>query len=573
MAYRIIKLVLLLLYSASAFASGLFNTPQQSQFLKADQAFAFSYQQQGAQLNLFWQISPGYYLYRQQIDIQAENASLAPLNLPAGLPHDDEFFGKTEIYSGSLSIPVTINNASTVASIEITYQGCAATGFCYPPQTRHIELQPVLAAPVTSVPAQIAAQSPPPENQPAPSLPFNPLWALLIGIGIAFTPCVLPMYPLISGIVLSGKRLPVRRAMWLAFVYVQGMALTYTLLGVLVALAGLQFQAIFQGTWVLIILSVIFILLALSMFGLFTLQLPSSLQTHLTELSNQQRGGATVSVFSMGAIGGLICSPCTTAPLTAILLYIAQSGSLWQGAGILYLYALGMGLPLILVTVFGNHLLPKSGPWMEQIKIAFGFLILAVPIFLLERLTSERTSLLLWSLLGVTFFAWAFITSLSAHKRWMRIVQIVFLAAALICARPLQDWVFTRDSQTLQVSTFHFQKIDTSEQLSAALEQAKGHPVMIDLYADWCVACKEFKKYTFSDARVQQMLANTVLLQIDMTKISKDNQVLSEHLNILGLPTILFFDPQGKEQIQQRITGFMNADTFLAHLQHLPQPD
>ncbi|HCR57877.1 MAG TPA: protein-disulfide reductase DsbD, partial [Raoultella sp.] len=397
-------------------------------------------------------------------------------------------------------------------------------------------------------------------------LPFSALWALLIGIGIAFTPCVLPMYPLISGIVLGGeRRLSTARALLLAFIYVQGMALTYTALGMVVAAAGLQFQAALQHPYVLIGLSAVFILLALSMFGLFTLQLPSSLQTRLTLMSNTQRGGSAGGVFAMGAIAGLICSPCTTAPLSAILLYIAQSGNLWLGGGTLYLYALGMGLPLILVTVFGNRLLPKSGPWMAHVKTAFGFVILALPVFLLERILGELWGLRLWSLLAVAFFSWAFITSLSATRPWQRILQIVLLAAALVSVRPLQDWAF--DAPTAQQQAhLAFTRVSTVDELDRALAQAKGRPVMLDLYADWCMACKEFEKYTFSTPEVQQALKDTVLLQVDVTKNSAQDVALLKHLRVLGLPTILFFNAQGEEQPAQRVTGFMDAAAFSAHL-------
>ena len=398
------------------------------------------------------------------------------------------------------------------------------------------------------------------------ALPFSALWALLIGIGIAFTPCVLPMYPLISGIVLGGqKRLSTARALLLAFIYVQGMALTYTALGLVVAAAGLQFQAALQHPYVLIGLSVVFILLALSMFGLFTLQLPSSLQTRLTLMSNKRQGGSPGGVFAMGAIAGLICSPCTTAPLSAILLYIAQSGNLWLGGGTLYLYALGMGLPLILVTVFGNRLLPKSGPWMAHVKTAFGFVILALPVFLLERVVGEPWGLRLWSLLGVAFFSWAFITSLGSTRPGLRIVQIAMLGAALVSARPLQDWAFDAPVAQRQ-SHLQFTRIHSVDELNQALAQAKGKPVMLDLYADWCVACKEFEKYTFTSPEVQQALKETVLLQVDVTKNSAQDAALLKHLQVLGLPTILFFNEQGEEQPAQRVTGFMDAAAFSAHL-------
>ncbi|WP_421673074.1 protein-disulfide reductase DsbD [Raoultella terrigena] len=600
MAQRIITLILLLC-STSAFA-GLFDTPGRSNFVPADQAFAFDFQQSQHEVNLTWQIKEGYYLYRKQIKLSAADAAFLEPSLPSGEWHDDEFYGKSEIYRQRLTVPVTLTRAAKGATLTVTWQGCADAGFCYPPETKVVPLSAALALssdgqaparpalpvvgapklnpplPVEPRPALALAERPPaataepstPERPAAATdgsqLPFSALWALLIGIGIAFTPCVLPMYPLISGIVLGGeRRLSTARALLLAFIYVQGMALTYTALGMVVAAAGLQFQAALQHPYVLIGLSAVFILLALSMFGLFTLQLPSSLQTRLTLMSNTQRGGSAGGVFAMGAIAGLICSPCTTAPLSAILLYIAQSGNLWLGGGTLYLYALGMGLPLILVTVFGNRLLPKSGPWMAHVKTAFGFVILALPVFLLERIMGEFWGLRLWSLLAVAFFSWAFITSLGATRPWQRILQIVLLAAALVSVRPLQDWAF--DAPTAQQQAhLAFTRVSTVDELDRALAQAKGRPVMLDLYADWCVACKEFEKYTFSTPEVQQALKDTVLLQVDVTKNSAQDVALLKHLRVLGLPTILFFNAQGEEQPAQRVTGFMDAAAFSAHL-------
>ena len=569
MAQRIITLILLLC-SASA-SAGLFDAPGRSNFVPADRAFAFEFQQNQHDLNLSWHIKDGYYLYRKQITLTTKDAAIVEPSLPPGEWHEDEFYGKSEIYRQRLMLPITLTQAGKAATLTVTYQGCADAGFCYPPETKVVPLSAVLAdsdmaqAAKPSAPATLPASGSQTGAEPA-SLPFSALWALLIGIGIAFTPCVLPMYPLISGIVLGGKqRLSTARALLLAFIYVQGMAVTYTALGLVVAAAGLQFQAALQHPYVLIGLSVVFIALALSMFGLFTLQLPSSLQTRLTLMSNKRQGGSPGGVFAMGAIAGLICSPCTTAPLSAILLYIAQSGNLWLGGGTLYLYALGMGLPLILVTVFGNRLLPKSGPWMAHVKTAFGFVILALPVFLLERVIGEAWGLRLWSLLGVAFFSWAFITSLGASKPWLRLVQIVMLGAALVSARPLQDWAFGAPA-VQQQAHLEFTRVSTVDELNQALAQAKGKPVMLDLYADWCVACKEFEKYTFSAPEVRQALKETVLLQVDVTKNSAQDAALLKHLQVLGLPTILFFNAQGEEQPAQRVTGFMDAAAFSAHL-------
>jgi len=391
----------------------------------------------------------------------------------------------------------------------------------------------------------------------------------LIGIGIAFTPCVLPMYPLISGIILGRQRpQSMKRIFLLALVYVQGMALTYTLLGMVVAAAGLQFQAALQSPWILIALSVAFIVLALSMFGLFSLQLPSSLQTRLALWSNNQKGGSLTGVFIMGALAGLICSPCTTAPLSAILLYIAQSGNLWAGAGALYLYALGMGIPLIIVTLFGNRLLPRSGPWMQFVKEGFGFVILALPVFLLERVIGDIWGLRLWSALSIAFFGWALLLSLKSQRGLVRFLQLVFLAAALIVSRPLQDWAFpSTASNSPQRHVLNFTPINNVDELNAALEKAQGKRVMLDLYADWCVACKEFEKYTFTAPEVQNELKDTVLLQADVTQNNPQQVALLKRLQVLGLPTILFFGADGKELPQSRVTGFMDANQFTGHLQ------
>jgi len=564
MAQRFLTLILLLC-STSVFA-GLFDAPGRSNFTPADQAFVFDFQQNQHDLNLNWQVKEGYYLYRKQISITPAQAQVGPLQLPAGVAHEDEFYGKSEIYRGQLSVPVAVAQADKGATLTVTYQGCADAGLCYPPETKVIPLSEVKAAAQPAVAPLPSEERTWAKDESGAELPFSALWALLIGIGIAFTPCVLPMYPLISGIVLGGKqRLSTGRALLLAFIYVQGMALTYTALGLVVAAAGLQFQAALQHPWVLIGLSAVFILLALSMFGLFSLQLPSSLQTRLTLMSNRQQGGSVGGVFAMGAIAGLICSPCTTAPLSAILLYIAQSGNMWLGGGTLYLYALGMGLPLILVTVFGNRLLPKSGPWMETVKTAFGFVILALPVFLLERVVGDVWGLRLWAILGVAFFSWAFISSLNARTPWIRLVQILLLAAALVSVRPLQDWAFGAPTAQSQAH-LNFTPVDNVDALHRALAQAEGKPVMLDLYADWCVACKEFEKYTFSDPQVQNALKETVLLQANVTANSPQDKALLKELNVLGLPTILFFNAQGEEQPAQRVTGFMDAAAFSAHL-------
>ncbi|AKJ43415.1 protein-disulfide reductase DsbD [Pragia fontium] len=554
------------------------KSPSQGKFIAVDQAFAFDFSQNNQHLTLKWDIAPGYYLYQHQIKIVPQEAEIAPYQLPKGHSHTDSFYGDTIIYQQSLSIPLTLTQANNNAEVIVSYQGCAEAGFCYPPETRKVPLSAITAASAqgessAAVSSLESSQTNSPQDAEATPLPFSPLWALVIGILAAATPCVLPMYPLISGIILGGQqRYSLTRTFFLALVYVQGMALTYTALGVVIAAAGMQFQAYFQHPVVLIGLSLLFILLALSMFGVYTLQLPSSLQTRITGWSNHQKGGSPLGVFIMGALAGLISSPCTTAPLTAILLYIAQSGNLLAGGGTLYLYALGMGIPLILVTLFGNKVLPRSGPWMQYVKEGFGFIILALPVILLGRLYGDVWELRMWSALGLAFFGWAFIISLRASQGWMRIVQLLFLAAALIVTRPLQDWAF--GSSTAQASVNEhsmFSQISNRDDLHQALAQARGKTVMLDLYADWCVTCKEFEKYTFSDRSVQNALASSVLLQADVTANNEQHIALLKKFQVLGLPTILFFDKQGHELTDLRVSGFMNAEQFIAHLEKVKQ--
>ncbi|WP_409160308.1 protein-disulfide reductase DsbD [Pectobacterium sp. B2J-2] len=573
MAQRIFTLIFLLWtafgtpsVAASSFEQKLFGNSTTSRFLPVDDAFAFEFQQQGNRLNLRWDIHPDYYLYRAQIKIEGNDATLDKVELPQGESHNDEFFGQVFIFRDRLALAVPIERAENGATVKVTYQGCADAGFCYPPETHVVPLSQVLTNAGTDAPLNTpSSQSAPPQSTP---MPFSPWWALLIGIGVAFTPCVLPMYPLIASLVLGRKeQLTPRRTLLLSMTYVQGMALTYTLLGLAVAAAGLRFQAALQHPYILIGLSVMFAALALSMFGLYTLQLPSSVQTRLTEWSNRQQGGSVTGVFFMGALAGLICSPCTTAPLSAILLYIAQSGNMLAGSGTLYLYALGIGLPLILVTLFGNKLLPRSGPWMQYVKEAFGFIILALPVFLLERILGEIWGIRLWSALGIAFFGWAFMLTLRSSKGWMRGVQLLLLAGVVISAKPLQDWVFppTGVAQP-HTSALNFTPVANIADLNSA--QAKStQPVMLDLYADWCVACKEFEKYTFSAPAVQSHLSRITLLQADVTANREEQNALLKKLQVLGLPTIVFFDAQGKEIPGSRVTGFMNAEQFQEHLQ------
>ncbi|EJU9786306.1 TPA: protein-disulfide reductase DsbD [Vibrio vulnificus] len=563
----------------SSFASG------SNDFVPVDQAFPFNYFQQDHRITLDWQVKEGYYLYQQRLSFSAENVVLGDIQMENGQPYRDEFFGDVNIYTNPLFVNIPMQDWQPGAKLIVQYQGCAKAGFCYPPETRVIDITSFTngdMAPAT-MPTQTAnpldTSTPQPltqQDQLASGLADNwwtPLLFLALGVGLAFTPCVLPMYPILTSIVLGSGKLSQRRALGLSLVYVQGMALTYTLLGLVVASAGLQFQAAMQHPYVLIGLSILFVTLALSMFGVYTLQLPSSVQTWLNNLSNKQQGGSSAGVFTMGAISGLVCSPCTTAPLSGALLYVAQSGDLLTGGVALYALAMGMGIPLILVAVFGNKLLPKAGGWMDRVKTLFGFVLLAAPIFLLERILPEMWSTALWSALGIAAFGWLYHVKNSLEfGGWKQsAVGIIAVLGLFASAQPALNYWFTDSSQQTQTSEVSFIKIRNVEELQQQLALAKQakKPVMLDFYADWCVACKEFEKYTFHDPAVAAQLKQFVLLQADVTRNQAQDIELLQAQQVLGLPTIDFWDAQGNPVSNARLTGFMQAAPFLEHIQRI----
>ncbi|KQA26450.1 thiol:disulfide interchange protein [Vibrio metoecus] len=567
--------------NTSGFASS------QNRFVTVDEAFPFNAFQQNSTLFIDWQVKEGYYLYQDRISISSENVELGEYSLTEGEPYHDEFFGDVKIYTTPLSVQLPLTAFQSGAKVIVQYQGCAKAGFCYPPETRMINITPFSTsdsakAPNVGAHTELSTSTTPTNTVSAPTSAhdsladqlaqtwWTPLLFLALGIGLAFTPCVLPMYPILTSIVLGGAQLTQRRALLLSVIYVQGMALTYTLLGLVVASAGLQFQAALQHPYVLIGLSVLFIALALSMFGLYSIQLPSSLQTRLNALSNAQQGGSLPGVFAMGVISGLVCSPCTTAPLSGALLYVAQSGDLLTGGIALYALAMGMGIPLILVAVFGNKLLPKAGNWMERVKTLFGFVLLAAPIFLLERIVPEFWSSVLWSALGLAAFGWLYhVKNSLPFGGWKQsLIGIIAILGLLASAQPALNHWFAPTQTTEQVKQIAFTRIANLSELQTALAQAKaqGKPVMLDFYADWCVACKEFEKYTFHAKRVENKLSGFVLLQADVTKNQPQDIELLKALNVLGLPTIEFWNAQGEPVPNARITGFMAEQPFLDHL-------
>ncbi|MGN4967282.1 protein-disulfide reductase DsbD [Aeromonas dhakensis] len=550
----------------------------QPKFLKVDEAFVLESEQQGNQLLLRLRIADDYYLYRHRFSFQGENLTFEEPVLPAGTDHEDDFFGKTQVYYREVQIPVTLTEAGQQASLKISYQGCT-DGLCYPPTDKRIAVEPLVAEPPH---AQVDAPTPAPassqQDQLAAALGNQGFWLSVaaffaLGLGLAFTPCVFPMYPILTGIIAgAGHRLSTRRAFLLSFVYVQGMAVTYTLLGLVVASAGLKFQAALQHPYVLIGLSVMFVLLALSMFGLYTLQLPSSLQTRLSGLSNRQQGGSVLGVGIMGMISGLVCSPCTTAPLSGALIYVAQSGDLWLGGAALYALSLGMGLPLLLLGTSGGKLLPKAGAWMDVIKQLFGFALLAVPILLLSRLWSDQVATLAWLGWGLLLCGYLYHHNQhQQHSVGRSLRGFVLLLAMISVVVVGKDLLLPSQgaSAAAQAEAPAFIRIKTLDDLKTQLAAARGKPVLLDLYADWCVACKEFEHKTFSDPAVRERFGQMVLLQADVTANDDADVELLNGLNVLGLPTLIFFDRAGNEVSGQRVTGFMGPAEFLGQLDRI----
>ncbi|MBE0358491.1 protein-disulfide reductase DsbD [Pseudoalteromonas aliena] len=603
MRFFFLLLVTLLVVPVKAATNNVLGNllgPPQHTFLPVEKAFVFDFDQQGNTLFVGWDIAPDYYLYKKKIEIIAKGANIQVGDSGSGEIIEDEFFGKTAVFFNAVSVISKLSNVTDGAVVKVRYQGCAKAGLCYPPEVISIPLSVISGAQVKNVDRNSAsgeaatAQSTfaalnEPATEPttnsgdtekeltfteqlaSQSLITNLLIFFVVGVGLAFTPCVFPMFPILSSLIAGQQNLSTKKAFALSFVYIQGMAVTYAALGLVVAVLGGQVQGYLQHPFVLISFSLLFVLLAMSMFGWYEIKLPSSMMNKLTQVSNNQKGGNYVGVFLMGILSGLIASPCTTAPLSAALLFVAQSGDYLVGGLTLYVLSLGMGLPLLLLGTSGGKLLPKAGGWMEQVKTLFGFVMLIVPLILLERLISADIILLMAGVLALA-------TALYLHHWQSSQTQSKFKTALWFAATLLVITGFTLTKnyfwpvqvQTVQVSSQNneFKQVADLAELKEAVAQAndEGRMVMVDLYADWCVACKEFEHYTFPDAKVQSEFSHYQLIQIDLTESDNKTIELMEEYTVFGLPSILFFNTQGKELSTQRVTGFLNAEDFAKHL-------
>ena len=572
-------------------------------FPPPDQVFHFNARAKDqATLEVTWQITPGYYLYRQKFDLKTDNpdVSLGTPDYPQGEIKNDPYLGTSEIYTKDVDalLPVTFAHGITKFNLIASYQGCAEKGFCYPPITKTV---PIDLAAAGSLPALVPGQAEQPvaeqDRLAALIKDGNLAWVFLsfIGFGmlLTFTPCVLPMVPIISGIIVGqGKKLTTGRAFALSLVYVLAMAFTYAIAGVIVGLAGANIQIALQNPYVLSGFSLVFVLLALSMFGFYELQMPSALQNWFNQHSSKQQGGAFAGVAIMGALSALICGPCITAPLVAALIFIGESGSAFRGGLALFALGLGMGVPLLIIGTSAGKLVPKAGAWMERVKHVFGVMMLAVAIWFLARVIPGPLVLVLWAALAIVCGVYLGALETHApprhlHKLWRGLGLLTLLYGLILLVgaaiggddplKPLAPLAARAATVAVAASGAHapapvqsvlpFKRIKTSADLDRELAAAAGKPVMLDFAADWCVSCKEMEHETYTDPAVQAALANVTLLQADVTANDDDDKALYKRFGIFGPPSIMLFGPDGQELKAYRVVGFLGPADFLQRLQ------
>jgi thioredoxin:protein disulfide reductase len=590
---------LALVFCSAVSAQGLLGpVSNEDQFLPVDQAFVFTAVADGAdRVLLDWQVAPGYYLYRHRTSAKTATPgfTLGEIAMPDGKKKTDEFFGDVEVYYGILSatVPVTRPEGDSTFEIQVSYQGCADAGLCYPPVTKTVAIElPPPGTPAASESAPMVSE----QDRLSSLISGGSLFAIMasffgFGLLLAFTPCVLPMIPILSGIIAGqGHAATPRRSFLLSVTYVLGMALTYTIAGATFAAAGQQAQAFFQHPWIIITFAALFVVLALAMFGLFDLKIPSALETRLASMSGRQKSGSFVGTAIMGALSALVVTACVAPPMVAALAVIGQTGDVLRGSLALFAMGIGMGSPLLLVGVAGGRFLPHAGPWMTTVKALFGVLFLAVAVWMLERILPGSLTLALWALLVIVggYYFGGFGRAAPGSEsgrlvtRGLGLAAIIWGVIMLVGAAagghdPLQPLRgaslpgFGGPAAAHQAEFLPFRKIasvdDLDRELAAA--QAAGQPVMLDFYADWCVSCKEMEKYTFSVAEVQKDLSGFVLLKADVTANNEADQALFRRFGVYGPPTTAFFGIHGRECRPFRLVGYVKADDFRSHLARL----
>ena len=585
--------------NASSISKSLFsNDSTEEDFLSPDVAFGLNILQANGQINASFKVAPGYYLYKERIKFELSPALAHKIRLPNGDIKNDPNFGRMEVYHHDFTGNIDIEAAyAAPLTIKATYQGCSEKGLCYAPQhkTFSINLQTTPSSDASksidtnAVNSGAASSNISGSDSQAANLLKSGKWWLIVlgfftaGLLLAFTPCVFPMIPILSSIII-GKNAHVTRlhAFNLSLAYTFGMCLTYTLAGVAAGLSGQMLSSALQTPWALGFGALVFVLLALSMFGFYELKLPSSLENGLMSLSRRIKGGHLFSDFLMGVLSALIISPCVAAPLAGALLYISKTSDVMLGGVALFSLSLGMGAPLILIGASAGTLLPKVGSWMNAVRNLFGVLMLGVALWLISPLIPMNIQLALWAALLIVpaIFMHALdplpVDAKPSLRFWkgialmLLITGLAMLIGALSNAKsplqPLSGLLATGNATQQQHSSLDFKRIKNLTELNTALQAAQGKQVMLDFYADWCVSCKEMEQFTFSDPRVQAALKDTLLLQADVTANSTDDKALLQKFNLFGPPGILFFNSNAQLESNLKVVGYQNADDFLKTL-------
>ena len=577
---------------------GTLGGNSQSDFPPPDEVFFPDlYAIDGNTVEVGFRIIPGFYLYKNKISVRVvgDNARAGSLELPQGKSKTDEFFGEQEVYYDEVVGRVAIARATPAAmdiELELGYQGCADGGLCYLPQTKVLTVSLPEALAITdlsSLPDRASSLAPVSEQARLAKIISNSsIWVavgvfFVAGVGLAFTPCVLPMVPILSGIIAGeGDNVSPLRGFTLALSYVLGMALIYTAAGVVAAAAGLQLQAIFNQPWILILFAGLFVVLAMGMFGVYELQMPSGVQSKLASISGNQKSGTMIGAFVMGALSALVVTACVAPALIAALTVMAQSGDMLRGGLALFAMSLGMGAPLLAVGAAQGKLLPKAGPWMVAIKGAFGFMMLGLAIWMLSRMLPGVVTMALWA--ALVFMAGVFMGGLTTLTTASGIAQkigkgfgllailyglVLFVGAMSGGSNPLKPLAKVNfGGGVVEDRHLEFTRIKTVDDLDReiAAAVADGKSAMLDFYADWCVSCIEMEEYTFITPEVQAALSNTVVLQADVTKNDAEDQVLLKRFGVFGPPTIIFFGTNGRQLMGYEVVGFMKAGDFAEHV-------
>lgn len=595
--------------------------------LEPEQAFQLASQLDGNTVRLRWTIAPHHYLYRNKVSVQVlePSGAQAQFTLAEGEEKNDAFLGKVRIFHDTLELDISLPELQSHQKIKLNvgFQGCAEAGICYPPMEQLVELTAGAITPAapTASPQTSAQSAPPPSTAPplneqdaiAEKLKSGNTWLaiglfFLAGLGLALTPCIFPMIPILSGIIAGqGTQLSTRRAFTLSVIYVLSMSVAYTVAGVLAGMFGSNLQAAFQNPWILGSFALVFVALAFSMFGFYELQVPSSLQSKIADISGKQKSGSYVGVVIMGLLSALIVGPCVAPPLAGALIYIGQTGDAVLGGAALFALSIGMGLPLIIVGTLGGKVLPRAGAWMDNVKAVFGVLMLGIAIWLLSRILPDSVTLALWAVLLITsgvylgalestthpsYKTYHATRELTGHMEpvgkemtgWTRlwkalgIILITWGALMLVGVasgqgtplQPLKGMASHGSSASNpSAAGLQFQRVSDIAALEQTLATAKtnGQLVMLDFYADWCVSCKEMEHNTFTDPSVQQALAGVVLLQADVTRNSAADKALLQRFGLIGPPAILFFGSDGVERKASRLVGYKAPDVFAPHVQ------